>query len=159
MSIAASEYYVVCANTATTADSDLDLTPDTNLIQNGDPDAIACGWARHSSTLSATTEHGCSLHRGLGVGLSDTAVAAEGISRCPDGTDSDRNNVDFALKAITPGATNACVPPPPPPFGACGDDEETRIHTIQGSEAASPSPAASARSRASWSATSRGRNT
>jgi hypothetical protein len=37
VSLAAGDYFVVCANLATVANCDLDVAPDTNLIQNGPP--------------------------------------------------------------------------------------------------------------------------
>ena len=40
VSLAAGDYYVICANAATVANCDLDSSPDTNFIQNGAPDAI-----------------------------------------------------------------------------------------------------------------------
>ncbi|MCA9906427.1 MAG: lamin tail domain-containing protein, partial [Anaerolineae bacterium] len=41
VSLAAGDYYVVCANAATVDNCDLDDGPDTNFIQNGAPDAVA----------------------------------------------------------------------------------------------------------------------
>src|SRR6266511_2509428 len=38
--LAAGGFFVVCANAATVANCDLDVGPDTNLIQNGAPDAV-----------------------------------------------------------------------------------------------------------------------
>jgi len=138
VSLATGGYYVVCANTATTADCDLDVAPDTNLVQNGDPDAI--GLRRDGvlvDALSYEGNAGAPYTEGSGTGLNDTAGAGEGLSRCPDGVDTDQNNVDFQLRGITPGAVNSC-PPPPLPFGDCGDGAETPIHAIQGSGASSP---------------------
>ena len=81
-------------------------------------------------------------HAGSTEGTGTTAADSNseggiGLSRCADGADTDNNNADFALKAITPGATNACEPPPPDPVGNCGDPA-TRIHDVQGSGAATP---------------------
>jgi uncharacterized protein len=136
--LAPGDHYVICANASTTANCDLDVAPDTNLVQNGAPDAIGL---RLGSTLVDAVSYegnsGAPYTEGSGVGLEDTAVPSEGLARCPDGSDTDQGAVDFALRAITPGAANTC-PPPTPPFGACGDAQETRIHVIQGSEAASP---------------------
>jgi uncharacterized protein len=134
----AGDHYVVCASAAATANCDLDVAPDSNLIQNGDPDAI--GLRLGTTLVDAVSYEGNSgtpYTEGSGVGLADTAGAGEGVSRCPDGSDTDQNNVDFQLREITPGAANSC-PPPPPDFGVCGDDQETPIHTIQGAGAASP---------------------
>jgi len=133
-SLEAGDQYVVCANAATTANCDLDVAPDSNLIQNGAPDAIGVRLgATLVDALSYEGDTGAPYTEGSGTGLADTAD--EGLSRC--GSDTDENNVDFLLRAITPGAANSC-PAPPPPFGVCGDDLETPIHDIQGPGAASP---------------------
>jgi uncharacterized protein len=137
VSLAAGDYYVVCANTATTANCDLDVSPDTNLVQNGAPDAVAL---RESGTLvdavSYEGDTAAPYTEGSGTGLEDTGGnAGEGIARCPNGADTDQNNVDFGVRAITPGAENC---PPPNPFGTCGDELETRINAVQGSGLSSP---------------------
>jgi hypothetical protein len=138
VALAAGDYYVVCANAATTANCDLDVAPDMNLIENGAPDAVGLGLGTTLvDALSYEGDSGAPYTEGSGVGLVDTALGADGLSRCPDGTDTDVNNADFLLRAITPGAANSC-PPPPVPFGVCGDDQETPIHAIQGSGATSP---------------------
>ncbi len=134
----AGEHYVVCASAASTPNCDLDVTPETDLIQNGAPDALGL---RLGTTLVDAVSYegntGAPYTEGSGAGLEDTAGAGEGLSRCPDGSDTDQNSVDFRLREITPGAANSC-PPPPIEFGACGDGEETPIHVIQGPGAASP---------------------
>jgi predicted extracellular nuclease len=136
VSLAAGDTYVICSNPATTQNCDLDGGPDTDLIQNGAPDGIGL---RDGTTLVDALSYegntGAPYTEGTGAGLEDTAAAGEGLSRC--GADTDQNNLDFSLRAITPGAANTC-PPPPIPFGACGDDGETPIHAIQGSGATSP---------------------
>jgi predicted extracellular nuclease len=135
VSLATGDHYVICANAATTASCDLDIV---DSIQNGAPDAI--GLRLDGVLVDALSYEGSSgapYTEGSGVGLEDTGGSGEGLSRCPDGTDTDQNNVDFLLRAITPGAANTC-PPPPLPFGACGDDQETPIHAIQGARATSP---------------------
>ena len=110
------DYYVVCANTATTANCDQDITPDTNLLQNGnaggtDPDAVAL---RFGTTIIDTVSYegntGAPYTEGSGVGLNDDSTfTGAGLSRCPDGTDTNQNNVDFSFHMITPGAVN-CLP-------------------------------------------------
>jgi predicted extracellular nuclease len=135
--LAAGDHYVICANATTTPNCDLDVAPDTNLLQNGDPDAIAL---RRGSTLVDTVSYegntAAPYTEGSGAGLLDAGgTPPAGLSRCQDGTDSDINAADFQLRPITPGAENDC--PPPIPFGACGDDGETAIHGIQGAGTAS----------------------
>ena len=132
VSLAAGDYYVVCANAATVPNCDLDDGPDTNFIQNGDPDAIGL---RIESTLVDALSYGgdtaAPYIEDSGTGLDDAADGTNGLSRCPDGTDSDVNNADFVYAASTPGAANTCPPPPPPPTSAA-------IREIQGSTHISP---------------------
>jgi predicted extracellular nuclease len=115
-SLAAGDYYVVCANTATVANCDLDVTPNTDLIQNGAPDAVALvQGSTVIDTVSYEGNSGAPYTEGSGTGLVDNPDAgALSISRCPDGSDTDQNNVDFALRSITPGGSNACVMDDPP---------------------------------------------
>jgi len=112
VTLAAGDYYVVCANAATTANCDLDISPDSNLIQNGSPDAIGL---RVGGTLvdalSYEGNSGAPYTEGSGAGLEDDpSLADKGLSRCPDGFDTDHNNADFGYRDITPGAANACPP-------------------------------------------------
>jgi hypothetical protein len=106
--LASGEYYVICGNAANTANCDLDVEPDSNLIQNGAPDAVAIRLG--DTTIDAVSYEGdtTGATEGSGAGLEDTALEVESISRCPDGTDTDQNNVDFQLRPITPGTTNDC---------------------------------------------------
>ncbi|HSG45607.1 MAG TPA: ExeM/NucH family extracellular endonuclease [Anaerolineales bacterium] len=110
VSLAAGDYFVVCANAATVANCDLDDSPDTNFIQNGAPDAVALYFG--STLIDTVSYEGDTVApytEGSGAGLVDNAASAtEGISRCADGSDTDQNNVDFSLREITPGAANAC---------------------------------------------------
>ena len=110
-SLAAGDYYVVCANAANVANCDLVITPPTDLIQNGAPDAARV--VLTGTTIDAVSYEGDTTGgtEGSGVGLTDTAAGAESISRCADGVDTDQNNVDFSLRAISPGAANACATP------------------------------------------------
>jgi hypothetical protein len=111
--LSAGGYFVVCANAATVANCDLDVTPDTNLIQNGAPDAVGL---RYNGVLMDAVSYegdtGAPYTEGSGVGLEDRAVGDMSISRCPDGVDTDQNNVDFREVPITPGAENACEQAP-----------------------------------------------
>jgi predicted extracellular nuclease len=129
VSLAAGDHYVVCGDAATTANCDLDVTPDLNLIQNGGPDAIGL---RLGTTLvdalSYEGDSGAPYTEGTGAGLEDnSALAGKGISRCPDGFDTDHNNTDFGFRDITPGDANACPPVTP-----------AAIHEIQGAAHLSP---------------------
>jgi hypothetical protein len=115
VTLAAGEYFVVCANAATVANCDLDVSPDTDLIQNGAPDALALvQGATLVDVLSYEGDTAAPYTEGSGAGLVDTAATGEGLSRCADGLDTDQNNVDFSLRANTPGAANACGGDQPP---------------------------------------------
>ena len=111
LELAAGDYYVVCANATTTANCDQDITPEENLIQNGAPDGLRLMLG--ATTVDALSYEGdtAGATEGTGAGLVDTAAGDESISRCPDGADSDVNNIDFSLRAGTPGAANACTAP------------------------------------------------
>jgi predicted extracellular nuclease len=106
--LAPGAYFVLCAQTANTANCDLDVSPDTNLIQNGAPDAVAL--ILDGSVADAVSYEGDTVApytEGSGAGLADTgANDFVGLSRFPNGTDSDQNNVDFSPRCITPGADN-----------------------------------------------------
>jgi predicted extracellular nuclease len=132
--LAAGDHYVVCANPANTPNCDLDVAPETDLIQNGAPDALGL---RLGMTLVDAVSYegntGAPYTEGSGAGTDD---GMDGISRCAEGSDTDRNDVDFILRPITPGAANSC--PPPPPFGECGDGEDMPMYDIQGNGAATP---------------------
>lgn len=102
------DYYVICANTATVPNCDLDISPDTNLIQNGAPDAVAITLGGSViETVSYEGDTAAPYTEGSGVGLIDSGVDINGgISRFPDGTDSDQNNIDLSFRCNTPGAAN-----------------------------------------------------
>jgi predicted extracellular nuclease len=127
--LAPGDYFVVCANTATVPNCDLDVAPDTNLIQNGAPDAAGLRDGLDLiDTVSYEGDTGPPYTEGSGAGLvDDGSVADGGIARCPDGTDTNQNNVDFRADTISPGAANACVVFAP-----------LAIHDIQGAAHLSP---------------------
>ncbi len=113
VSLAAGDYFVICGDAANVANCDLDVTPDINLIQNGAPDAIGL---RNSGgdlvdAVSYEGDTGAPYTEGSGTGLVDPSTTGNlGISRFPDGTDTDQNNVDFVSSCITPGEPNIGIP-------------------------------------------------
>ncbi|MFP4438820.1 MAG: PKD domain-containing protein [Chloroflexaceae bacterium] len=120
MSLAAGDYYVVCGDAANVPDCDLDSSPDTNFIQNGAPDAVAL--QVNGTVVEAVSYEGNTIApytEGTGTSAADDNVTPGiGLSRLPDGTDTDDNDADFSLRCITPGATNTsansgCVNAPP----------------------------------------------
>ncbi len=135
VSLAAGDYYVVCADASTVLNCDLDVTPDTNLIQNGSPDAVAL--VQGATIVDTVSYEGdvTGYTEGTGVTTGDDNVTNYiGLSRYPDGADTGVNNADLSLRCITPGeanssATGGCVPPV---------SATVEIFEIQGSGAASP---------------------
>ena len=111
VSVPAGGYFVVCANAANTPNCDLDVTPNTNLIQNGAPDAVAL--VQGATVLDAVSYEGsvaAPYVEGTGTTAADSnTIAFIGLSRIPDGADSDDNDTDFSLRCITPGAENTTV--------------------------------------------------
>jgi len=129
VSLAPGDYFVICGNAANVVNCDLDVFPDTNLIQNGAPDAVGL---RNAGTLVDAVSYegnsGAPYFEGSGVGLADDgSTAYQGISRFPDGVDTNVNNVDFRLACITPGAANTSA------VTGCEPVTAAFIHTIQGS--------------------------
>jgi hypothetical protein len=101
-------YFVICANAANTENCDWDVTTNTNMIQNGDPDAIAL-FDPFGNVMDRLSYKGSvpGYTEGSGVGLNDNGnTPGHGLSRYPDGVDTDVNNVDFIFKCITPGEPN-----------------------------------------------------
>jgi predicted extracellular nuclease len=135
--LAPGDYFVVCADAATTFNCDLDVAPDTNLIQNGSPDAVALvQGATLIDTVSYEGDTGVPYTEGSGSGLEDsgsTGSSFKGISRLPDGFDSDQNNLDFAFVCITPGAPNTAAD-----IGCGAAGPVLEIYEIQGAGAFSP---------------------
>ncbi|MGD9021618.1 MAG: lamin tail domain-containing protein, partial [Lysobacterales bacterium] len=122
VSLAAGDYFVVCGIADNVYNCDLDVTPDTNLVQNGSPDAVALYFSDALlDTVSYEGDTGAPYTEGSGAGLQDSTADYTGISRFPDGSDTDVNNVDFSLRCITPGMANTdantdCTNPAPPPL-------------------------------------------
>ena len=108
------EFHVVCASNLTVPNCDQDVTPDTNLIQNGAPDAVVL--TRQTVIIDAVSYEGevPGYNQGQGA-TTDTALTFDSINRYPDGVDTDDNSVDFYLRCATPGEPNA------PPGLICED--------------------------------------
>lgn len=137
VTLAAGDYFVVCANAATVVNCDLDASPNTDFIQNGAPDAVALRFeGTILDTVSYEGDTGAPFTEGSGAGLEDSGVTGadfKGISRFPDGADTDQNNADLIFACITPGGANTdrtinCSPTGP----------ALEIWEIQGSGFSSP---------------------
>ena len=108
ISLAAGDYYVVCANAATVDNCDLDDGPDTNFIQNGAPDAVALlQGTTIVDTVSYEGDTAAPYTEGTGADADNPNDEDTGLSRFPDGTDTNDNSADFSQRCITPGASNS----------------------------------------------------
>ena len=144
-----SGYFVVCGDAATTANCDLDVSPDTNLIQNG-ADAVALLVGDASDYPTDTPVEMTRLIDAIVYDTSDSDDAGllpllnagqpqvnengsgnkdfHSNQRCPNGSGGARNTDTYKQFAPTPGAVNICVAPA----------REAKIHEVQGSGADSP---------------------
>jgi predicted extracellular nuclease len=153
-------YFVLCGDAANVANCDLDVDPDTNLIQNG-ADAVALfeGDAVDFPNDTPVTTAGLIdalvydtndaddpgllvlLNAGqpqVNEGGGAAGSTLDSNQRCPNGTGGARNTDTYAQFAPTAGAANVCEIVVPPL--SCDDDTLvfTPIHDIQGSGLASP---------------------
>jgi hypothetical protein len=105
----AGDYYVVCGNAGLVPNCDLDVNPDTNLIQNGAPDAVGLRGPTGAlvDTVSYEGDTGAPYTEASGVGLvDDPAIDFYSVSRYPDGVDTNVNNVDLSGRCNSPGLPN-----------------------------------------------------
>ena len=143
-------FFVLCANAATTANCDLDVAPDTNLVQNG-ADAVALhlgdAVAFPNGTPVTTTDLIDALVYDtndaddpellvlLNAGQPQVNEGGNGDQtghsnqRCPDGDGGQRNTNTYQQWPPSPGAANFCGIPGP---------VEAEIYEIQGAGLASP---------------------
>ncbi|GJM39754.1 MAG: hypothetical protein DHS20C20_00360 [Ardenticatenaceae bacterium] len=150
-------YFVLCGDAANVANCDLDVTPDTNLIQNG-PDAIALYLGDavnfpndtpvttvdlldaivYDTNDSDDTGLLPLLNAGQPQVNEDGAGNKDGDSnqRCPNGSGGARNTDTYAQWAPTPGEENICEIVVPP-LTCETPDVATPIYTIQGNGPAS----------------------
>ena len=132
--LAAGGYFVVCGNAATTLNCDLDVAPDTNLIQNGAPRRGRPAVGEHADRRrelrgqQRRAVHGRVGRRPRGR----RGQRRPGDLRLPDGTDTDQNAADLDLVCITPGTENTTA------TVDCRPSVVARIHEIQGAAHVSP---------------------
>ena len=149
-------YFVLCGNAATTANCDMDVSPDTNLIQNGaDAVALYTGDATDFPEDTPVTtinlldaivydtddgdDAGLLVLLNAGQPQVNERAGGSGTThsnqRCTNGSGGARNTDTYGQFIPTPGAVNCEAPPPP--LEECGDPV-TFIHDIQGNGPASP---------------------
>lgn len=108
--IAPGGYFVVSFGSAYPWYSDLQFNLIDSSVQNGPADAIALHDASGAivDALSYSGNCGAPWTEGAGTLLDDDNITLNlGMSRSPDGADSNDNAADFALRCITPGAPNS----------------------------------------------------
>ena len=89
---------------------DLDVSPDTDLVQNGNPDAMAL-FNPNGNFIDAFSYEGSVVNtdykEGTGSALADSnSTAFVSLSRVADGNDNNANSVDFQLVCMSPGIAN-----------------------------------------------------
>ena len=104
-------FYVICGNGGFVPNCNQVLNAFSNIIQNGSPDALAILHLPDSAIVDALSYEGSvpGYTEGNGVPLanSDTVVNSYlGLSRFPDGADSNNDSTDFVRACITPGSSN-----------------------------------------------------
>jgi hypothetical protein len=106
-------YYVICGNSGGVANCNQVEAIHSNMIENGSPDAIAIGSSLfpgvYADVLSYEGDCPSPWIEGTGVTIANSDNNNDiriGLSRLPDGTDTQNNSADFSLRCITPGAAN-----------------------------------------------------
>ena len=150
-------YFVLCGNSATTANCALDVAPDTNLIQNG-ADAVALYQADAADFPDASPVTTDNLLDALVYDTNDSDdpgllvllnagqeqvneggsgdQAGHSNQRCANGSGGPRNTETYRQHTPTPGMENTCGTPGGT-FGQCADPA-TFIHEVQGTGFVSP---------------------
>lgn len=128
-------YFVVCGNAGLVPNCNFDTSPDTNLIQNGAPDAVALLWG--GVIIDTLSYEGDVPGYTEGSGApADDGSSSTGLSRCLDGIDTNNNGADFKVRPHSPGTQNNCAIVGGN-VGACGS-VATAISSVQGDGTASP---------------------
>jgi hypothetical protein len=108
VNIAAGGYFVVCTNSVTVPGCNFVVPPPTDLLENALPAAVALfinDVVVDAVSYGGTT--GAPYSEGAGAQADDGTIAGLGLSRVLDGVDTNRNNVDFGLRCVTPGQPNS----------------------------------------------------
>lgn len=136
--LAPGEYFVVCGDARNVVGCDLDVEPNTNLLQNGAPDAI--GLVLEGVLIDALSYEGSvpGYTEGTGTTAADPNAEHVSLSRFPDGTDTGNNAADFSLRCGSPGAPNAENSANCPSTRPASEAQTVFIHDVQGSGGVSP---------------------
>ncbi|MDM8567717.1 Calx-beta domain-containing protein [Candidatus Halobeggiatoa sp. HSG11] len=109
--LAANDYYVICGDNTKTANCDLDVTPNSDMIQD-DIEAIVLVVKASNAVVDALTYEGALTtnndiySEGIGASADSSIEVNVSLSRYADGVDTNANNTDISLRCITPGLAN-----------------------------------------------------
>ena len=130
--LAAGDYYVVGNSGVANLDQ---VGWASNTMQNGAPDGVLLTTSGDLVIDQMSYEGDMSTTEGTGAGTDPGDEIGVGLSRIPDGVDTNDNSVDFVLACSSPGTANTfddadsdgtpdCIdqcPGGPEPFSACDD--------------------------------------
>ena len=109
-------FFVICGDAGVIPLCDMVLPAHSNIVQNGSPDAIAVWDNTNSAIVDVLSYEGDVTGYVEGTGVPTTAADTAGanynflgISRFPDGNDTQDNSADFIQACVTPGAANTNV--------------------------------------------------
>lgn len=97
------DYYVLCTNLTAVLNCDQTFT---GSIQDGAPDAVALMLSGALIDTVSYEGETSNYTEGSGAEEDDGALEFMGISRYPDGVDTDNNEQDFSPRCISPGLLN-----------------------------------------------------
>lgn len=97
--------FVLCGNSANTYRCDLEISPHSDAIQNGAPDAIGLrNGGVLEDALSYEGSSGAPYTEGVGTTAADDNITPNLSIGRTHGVDSDNNNADFTTQPATPGS-------------------------------------------------------
>ncbi|MEM6705521.1 MAG: lamin tail domain-containing protein [Acidobacteriota bacterium] len=131
--VTAGGYFVVCADALAVPNCDLE---GFSSVQNGAPDAVAL--VQGTTIIDVVSYEGevaAPYFEGTGAPADSGATGEDnkGISRTPDGSDTNDNSIDFAFVCVTPGSGNTTET-----TGCSATGPTKEIFEIQGSGSLSP---------------------
>jgi hypothetical protein len=143
--VAPGGYFVICTNPANVPNCTFTVEPPMDLLENAIPAAVAL--VQNDVIVDVVSyggNTGFPYTEGAGVLPTDDGTAVGlGVSRVVDGVDTNRNNVDFGLRCVTPGQANntptsGCGPVTPPTFTPTWTPTATGTPTPTGSPTPTP---------------------
>ncbi|MEO8069634.1 MAG: lamin tail domain-containing protein [Flavobacteriales bacterium] len=107
VNLAANDYFVICGTGSSVPNCDFQNGVATNLIQNGAPDGIRLATTSNILIDQMSYEGSMSTTEGTApADIDDGTEPQQGLSRLPDGQDSNNNSADFSMHCTSPGLSN-----------------------------------------------------